>query len=403
MGTGTDTSMAIGAPPASPPQRAPGPPPPARRRRAAGVAGPPASAPRPGAWRAWLRSPWGQATLALIASRAVAWGFALHGAHGNWHQAFLEWDGGHYLTIAQQGYPHHDDQQWAFYPFYPALARTVAIGVAVSTVSFWIALRLICALAKEYLGARAARRALWFAAFFPASVYMSAYFSEGLFLCLSVGAVLAAVRERPLLAANLGFAAAFTRGNTAIALAVPLLLLGSRSVRARLLAASGPVLGVVIWFVIADLATGDIWAPKNAEAAWDRGFHGLFGAIGPAVRDALAALGGQTPARWSFEIGWLRELELAALMFVVVVMVWAFRRLPLAYGLYMLAFLALDLSFFWPDHPLVSFLRYAGALFPIYFYLGARAQGRAAAVLLLLSAGGLAVMSWRFGSGEWIA
>ncbi len=365
--------------------------------------GRPASALRPAALRAWLGSPWGQATLALIASRAVAWGFALRGAHGDWYQAFVEWDGGHYLTIAQHGYPGHDDQQWAFYPFYPALARTVAIGAAVSTVSFWIALRLIYALAREYLGRPAARRALWFAAFFPASVYFSAYFAEGLFLCLSVGAFLAAVRERPLLAANLGFAAAFTRGNSAIALAVPLLLLGRRSVRDRLLAASGPVLGVVIWFVIAYLATGDVWAPKNAEKAWDRGFHGLFGAVGPSVRDTLAALGGQTPPRWAFEIGWLRELEFAALVLVVVAMVWAFRRLPVAYGLYMLAFLALDLSFFWPDHPLASFLRYAGALFPIYFYLGARTQGRSARVLLLLSAGGLAVLSWRFGHGGWLA
>ena len=130
---------------------------------------------------------------------------------------------------------------------------------------------------------------------------------------------------------------------------------------------------------------------------------GCSARVGPAVRDVLAALGGQTPARWSFEIGWLRELEFAALVLVVVAMIWAFRRLPLAYGLYVLAFLALDLSFFWPDHPLASFLRYAGALFPVYLYLGDRMQGRAARTLLLLEAGGLAVLSWRFGSGGWLA
>ena len=309
VGTGTDTSVATGAPAATLPDSAPEVGPPARRPQSGRVAGATARNLRPGAVRPWLRSPWGQATLALVASRVVAWGFALHGAHGDWHAAFVEWDSGHYLSIAQHGYPGHDDQQWAFYPLYPALARTVAIGVAISTVSFWIALRLVYALAKEYLGHRTARRALWFAAFFPASVYFSAYFAEGLFLCLSVGALLAAVRERPVLAANLGFAAAFTRGNTAIALAVPLLLLGRRSVRDRVLAASGPVLGVLTWFVLAYVATGDFWAPKNAEAAWDREFHGLFGAVGPAVRDVRAALAGQTPGRWSFEIGWLRELS----------------------------------------------------------------------------------------------
>ncbi len=95
------------------------------------------------------------------------------------------------------GYPGAENEQWAFYPLYPLLARTVALGVAISTIGFWIGLILISLLTEESLDRPSARRAVWFAALYPASFFDTAYFAEGLFLALSAGAFLAARRMRP--------------------------------------------------------------------------------------------------------------------------------------------------------------------------------------------------------------
>ena len=81
----------------------------------------------------------------------------------------------------------------------------------------------------DLLGEGAARRAVWFAALFPASFFFTAYFTDGLFLLLSAGAFLAATRKQPWIAAFLGLDAALVRGSTAIALVVPLLLIPSGS------------------------------------------------------------------------------------------------------------------------------------------------------------------------------
>jgi hypothetical protein len=350
-----------------------------------------------------LQSAGGQALLAVVASRAVAWGFALLGAHGHVQAAFAEWDSGHYLTIVAHGYPSMENEQWAFYPLYPSLARTVALGVAISTVSFWAGLALLYGLAEEHFGYKVARRTVWIAAFFPASFWLTAYFPEGLFFFASVAAFVAARRRLLAVAAFLGIDASLAHGSSAISMVVPLLLIPQRARWERLIAASGPAIGVLIFFFVAFLATGHPLAPVNAEKAWAREFNGLFGAVGPAVRDTLAALAGENPARFSYEIGWLRELEFCALILVVVAMVWCLRRLPLAYGAYLFAFLALDLTYFWPEHPLLSFLRFAGSLFPVYIFLGAVTRERRLWTVLVFEAVGLAILAWRFGHGGWIA
>jgi hypothetical protein len=355
----------------------------------------------------WLRSALGEVTLAFVASRAIAWGFGVLGAHGHLEGAVVQWDAFHYLEIVHHGYPAHENPQWVFFPLYPVLARTVALGVLISAVGFWGALWMIHLLAEDLLGEAAARRAVWFAALFPVSFFFTAYYTEGLALCLAVGACLAATRERPAIAAFLGFDASLAHGSSMVALAVPLLLIPQRHWRERLLAAAGPLLGVLAFLLFALDHTGHLLAPLHAERTWGHEFNGPFGAVWPAFRDVLAALSGESPARWSYEIGWLREFSFLVLVLVVAATVWCLRRLRrpygIAYGLYLLAFLALDLSYAWPEHPLSGFPRYAAALFPIYFYLGATLKGRTARFALVVQAIGLAALSWRFGHGGWVA
>jgi hypothetical protein len=65
------------------------------------------------------------------------------------------------------------------------------------------------------------------------------------------------------------------------------------------------------------------------------------------------------------------NLELyATLVAIVPMLVGALRRLPLAYGLYALAALALPLSYPVEPQPLMSLPRFALVLFPLFLWLG---------------------------------
>ena len=146
----------------------------------------------------------------------------------------------------------------------------------------------------------------------------------------------------------------------------------------------GPLLGVLAFYLFALISTGHLLAPVHAERIWGHEFRGPFVALWAASKDMLAALAGESPSRWSFEIGWVRELEFCALVGMVAAIIWCLRRLPVAYGMYILAFLAVDLSFAWPRTPLASFLRYVGLLFPVFLCMGATIRGRAARWVLVL-------------------
>ena len=83
-----------------------------------------------------------------------------------------------------------------------------------------------------------------------------------------------------------------------------------------------------------------------------------------------------------------------------------FRRLPLAYGAYVVCALALPLS--WPvaPQPLMSLPRFEAVLFPLFMWLGAwtadvgRLRGR---VVLGVSAAGLAGFTGLFATWHWVA
>jgi hypothetical protein len=100
------------------------------------------------------------------------------------------------------------------------------------------------------------------------------------------------------------------------------------------------------------------------------------------------------------------NLELfASLLAVVPMVVGTLRRLPLAYGAYVVAALALPLS--WPvgPQPLMSLPRFELVLFPLFLWLGwwaARGRGR----LIVLGAAFLGLQTWavaEFATWHWVA
>ena len=112
------------------------------------------------------------------------------------------WDSVSYLQIAHAGY--QNPLSTAFYPLYPLLIRIgsvipvapLIIGGLLASAAAVAALALLHGVALLDLDERAATLTVLLIACFPTSLFLSATYTESLFLLLTVGAVYTARTER---------------------------------------------------------------------------------------------------------------------------------------------------------------------------------------------------------------
>ena len=106
-----------------------------------------------------------------------------------------------------------------------------------------------------------------------------------------------------------------------------------------------------------------------------------------------------------FSVAAINLLLFAFLVFAVVAVVGAFRRLPLAYGAYALAALALPLSYPVAPQPLMSLPRFLAVLFPLFMWLAVVTRGARLrrARSRRRSAVGLGLFTAQFATWEWIS
>jgi hypothetical protein len=305
-----------------------------------------------------------------------------------------------------------------------------------------------------------ARLAVLLTAFAPMAFYFSAIYSESLYLALSVGLFLCARRGRWGSAALLGALASATR-STGVVLILPLLLLylyGPRedrgpewttTWRSDALAAGSSLaararwtlagftdalrpryrlrrdalwlmlvpLGLVLYMVHLALAGGDPLAPFHAEAVWKRHFAGPYGGVWDGAKAAFAGLrqllsfqrghnyypvAGGSP----FVDAGHNLLLFAFLLLAIPMLVGVLRLLPLAYGAYVLAALALPLSYPVAPQPLMSLPRFLLVLFPLNMWLAVTLGSRPRVLargILLLSGLAMAFFVAEFSTWHWVA
>src|SRR3954454_9970624 len=334
------------------------------------------------------------------------------GALGNALAAPLaRWDSVWYLAIANDGYPADDPRRAAFFPLYPLLVRAVnavvrepiVAGALVSLACFAAALVLLHRLTALELGAPAARAAVWALALFPASVFFSAVYSEALYLMLSVGCLYAARTGRWAWAGAAGALGAATR-SAGVLLVVPLLVLwlarGERRPRDAAWIALVP-LGLAAFCAALAAGGGDALAPFHAQDIWFRHFAGPFAGVWDGTTAAWRGLHHLDDDAARADVVLFVFLVLA-----VPAVVGTLRRLPAAYGAYVLAALALPLSYPVGPQPLMSLPRFLAVLFPLFMWFGAwmtdGGRGRRLAVLGP-SAAGLAAVTAVVATWHWFA
>jgi hypothetical protein len=362
------------------------------------------------------------------------------------------WDSAWYLVIAHSGYRpdlgHFTASRTAFFPLYPLGLRALAwlgsppvlAGVLLSLVALALALYGIHRLTAVEIGSMdAARLAVLVTAFAPMAFFLSAVYSESLYLALSVGLFWSAREGRWALVGVLGGLAAATR-STGLVLLLPALaiyLYGPRRDRpperapARRFAwVGGPrykLRANVLWLALIPaavalfglwlaLAGGDGLAPFRSQQIWGRHFAGPYVAIWDGLRAAFEGarqlLSFQHAHRYfpaapgSPTVAAGHNLELLGFLLAAVpLIVLVLRRLPGAYGLYVIAALALPLSYPVSGQPLMSLPRFLLVLFPLQMALGAwlADHPRARKPVIGVSAALMVVFCAQFATWHWVA
>ena len=342
------------------------------------------------------------------------------------------WDSVWYIAISGGGYD--DAARAAFFPLYPLVVRVAGTvvrspligGALASTALLGVALVALHRLVALDHDRAVARNAVLVTALFPMSFFFSAVYSESLFLALSVGAVYAARLDRWAWAGVLGALAAATR-SAGIVLLVPLVLIYLWGTGPPRLGARRPLRPDVLWLGLVPLGLAafcgylaleglDAFAPFNVQEIWFRSFAGPFGGVwdgAVAAWDGARQLlsGARTPVYFEqaggdpFVVAH-HNIELFAwLVLGALALAGALRRLPVAYGAYLVAALALPLSYPVGPQPLMSLPRFLAVLFPLAIWLALWMTGRVWRERLVLGAfaTGLAVYSAIFATWHWVA
>ncbi len=344
------------------------------------------------------------------------------------------WDSTWYLKIAEAGYTSADPARSAFFPLYPALIAIVSAPLGGSLLAAGLLISWVCALAfltllhRTVAAARDAATAttvVRVAAFVPPAVFLSAVYTEALFLVLSLGALVAARRDRWAWAGVLGAFAASCR-SIGVLLVIPLAveyLWGRRTAASTATGSSGsdperatasvpPVpgraparwlsiaraawrsrhplrpdvlwiglvpLGVVAYAAFLGVATGDVMGVVRAQGDWERTFLTPIGGLGAGLWVIVGRAGdllglwymaplapGQVPG-----LALARDVVLLVVVSVVIVALWwARRRMPLSWVVWGAVSLAYPLSVPSMQQPLMSLPRFAMACFPLVVALG---------------------------------
>ncbi len=130
----------------------------------------------------------------------------------------LNFDGEHYLAIAQNGYK---PLEYFFFPFFPYLIRFLSLnrdlfsisllGLVISNLSFFVALLGIYKLIKLDFKENIARLAVILFLVFPTSFYFGAFYNESVFLALIIWSFLFARKGNFLFAGLAAMLASATR------------------------------------------------------------------------------------------------------------------------------------------------------------------------------------------------
>lgn len=283
----------------------------------------------------------------------------------NFFQSFANWDGGHYLGIAEYGYK--EKFQYAFFPLYPILIKGVnsilqnylLSGILISILSTFFALHLFYKLVVHDFDKKVAEKVILLLLFFPTSFYFLTAYSEGLFFLLVVLAFYFTRRGNLLLAT---IAVSLSSATRLVGLAAVFAFLyevqSTRGINSKNWYVLFAPLGSVIYSWYMWTQTADPFYFFTAQAHWQRSLS-IPGLNFWETIKSLAMPGFLTNNFNAF-------LDLIFATFGLGMIIRSARFLPVTYSIY--GFFSLILPLLTPT--LSSIPRFLLPIFPIFILLG---------------------------------
>ncbi|MCC6790501.1 MAG: hypothetical protein IT336_02390 [Thermomicrobiales bacterium] len=317
------------------------------------------------------------------------------------------WDSAWYERIASAGYAGRQESA-AFWPLYPWLVGAVsslsgishaATGVLISHGAFIAALIVFHGLIARGHGEEIAGRTVWLLALSPVAFFLSAFYSESLFLLLSVSAIAFARNGRWTGAALALFAASLTRSCGGL-LVIPLgLILIRQAGLARdrraghLVQLAAAAAGPLVFAVHLNRVWGKPLLMVTAQEHWNRVFSLPWETLWNGFRrtELIYVTGRHTCLDAARDRQWAPcrdalglnldslsdDLATASVLLALLLVPVVIGRLPLAEALYTLALIAFPLFSTTIDSPLLSTPRYLLMAFPLFVALAMLLRARA--------------------------
>lgn len=318
----------------------------------------------------------------------------------NFKNGFLQrlsnWDGGHYLSVAEFGYS--EKYQYAFFPMYPMAINVLKhltdnyllAAILISWTAFFFGMQLLYRLILLDFDKKMAEKVILAIIFFPTSFYFLAAYSESLFFLFAVSTFWFLRKKKLFLATLFAALASATR---LAGLAVVLALLMEVALKGGINKKNWYVLlsplGFFIYCWYLFNATGDPFYFTIAQSHWQRIFS--FPTVGfwEAVKEIAASGGGNFTAL----------LELFFTILGVGLVLRSFRFLPIAYGIYGLISVAMPLF----TSTISSMPRFLLPVFPIFILIATVKSKYIYFAYQLLSIMLLSVFAILFINGYWVS
>ncbi len=315
---------------------------------------------------------------------------------------FFRWDSGWYLSIVQNGYFYAPGQQSsvAFFPLYPLLVKAVSFalvdpriaGIVLSNVALlFAAIYLFKTTALDYENSKIPRHSVVFALIFPTSFFLSIFYSESLFLSLSVACFYYARKRCWLVSSVFGYFTALTR-LVGVFIFIPILIeylapTSLRDIRFRSIGKDAFSLllipaGLLTYMSYLYLVFKEPLAFLKTQSAWRREFFPFSALANILTYDPFyAAL-----------FGGFTVLSISVLIYLI------YSKVRLSYVVYVF----IQLFVIFSSSLIESLPRYLCVLFPIYLGFALMAKSKFQVwTINLFSIGLLTLFVILFTNGYW--
>ena len=315
----------------------------------------------------------------------------------NFFMSLANWDGGHFLGIAEYGYM--EKFQYAFFPLYPMLIRALNSVVQnylfsallISVMSSFLALNLLYRLILQDFDKKIAQKAILALIFFPTSFYFLTAYSEGLFFLLVIATFFLKSKGKLFWATILASLASATRlAGIALVLAFMVEVLIEGKGKKNWYVFFAP-LGFVIYCYYLNLQTSDPFYFITAQTYWLRN----LALPGVGFWETIKALTSGELLTKNFN----GFLDLIFAVFGLGMIIRSFRFLPPFYCVYGLSSILLPLL----TPSLSSIPRFLLPIFPIFILMALVKNQNVFLFYQLISIMLLSAFAILFINGYWVS